>query len=134
MMRLAPLVDLFLLDWKLTDDALHRQHTGVSNQPIVENLERLNALGSRVILRCPLIPGINMTEDHYAGIVSLANRFDVIESIDLEPYHPMGVGKALALGKEAAYNNGEFLSDTAAEKAREFLASRVSVSIRVSGK
>ncbi len=134
MLRLAPLVDLFLLDWKLTDDALHRQYTGVSNQPIVENLERLNTLGSRVILRCPLIPGINMTEDHYAGIVSLANRFDVIESIDLEPYHPMGIGKSLALGKQAAYENAEFLSDTAAEEARAFLAPRVSIPVRVSGK
>jgi hypothetical protein len=75
-----------------------------------------------------------MTEGHYLGIAELANRFRAIESIDLEPYHPMGVGKALALGKEAAYNNGEFLSDAAAEEAREFLASRVSVSVRVSGK
>ena len=134
MMRLAPLVDLFLLDWKLTDDALHRQYTGVSNQPILENLARLNDLGAHVILRCPLIPDVNMTEGHYLGIAELANRFKVIEAIDLEPYHPMGVGKTLALGKEAVYNNGEFLSDAAAEEAREFLASRVSVSVRVSGK
>ena len=134
LMQLAPLVDLFLLDWKISDDALHQRYTGVSNQPIVENLARLDACGARVILRCPLIPDINLTEDHYLGIAALANRFRVVESIDLEPYHPMGVGKTQALGREVAYQNGEFLNDSVAEAARNFLVPRVSVNVRISGK
>lgn len=134
LLKIAPLVDLFLLDWKLTDDALHKQYTGVSNALIVENLARLCDVGARVILRCPLIPDINLTEDHLDGIAALANRFSCIEQIDLEPYHPMGIGKTNALGKVASYTNDEFLETARAEEAKEHIAPRVSIPVTVSGK
>ena len=134
LMKIAPAVDLFLLDWKISDDALHKQYTGVSNLPIVENLERLAALGKRVILRCPLIPDINLTEAHYDGIAALANRFSNVEQIDLEPYHPMGIGKTNALGKESAYTNNECLDTEIASAAKEYIAQRVSIPVTVSGK
>jgi pyruvate formate lyase activating enzyme len=41
MLALCPLVDLFLYDIKETDDARHREFTGVSNQPILANLAAL---------------------------------------------------------------------------------------------
>jgi len=134
LIALAPLVDLFLLDWKLTDDALHKKYTGVSNDLIVENLARLCDIGARVILRCPLIPDINLTEDHLDGIAALANRFSCIEQIDLEPYHPMGIGKTNALGKTASYTNEEFLASDRAEKARAYILKSVSIPVTVSGK
>jgi pyruvate formate lyase activating enzyme len=134
LLKIAPFVDLFLLDWKLSDDELHKQYTGVSNLPIVENMERLAALEKRVILRCPLIPDINLTEAHYDGIAAIANRFSNVEQIDLEPYHPMGIGKTNALGKEASYTNGEFLDAAIATQAKEYIAQRVSIPVTVSGK
>lgn len=134
LLKMIPLVDLFLLDWKLTDDALHQKYTGVSNALIVENIARLNAHGAKVILRCPLIPDINLTEDHLNGIASLANRFPCIEQIDLEPYHPMGIGKATALGKQSAYTNSEFLEAALAEEAKAHIIPLVSIPVTVSGK
>lgn len=106
--RLAPLVDLFLFDWKLTDDTLHKQYTGVSNQKILDNLRFLCENGARVILRCPLIPTVNLTDSHLEGIAALSNRFAAIERIDLEPYHPMGIGKTEALGRQSAFLMREF--------------------------
>lgn len=134
LLTIAPLVDLFLFDWKITDDALHRKYTGVSNALILENLARLCEIGSRVILRCPLIPDINMTEDHLEGIANLANRFACIERIDLEPYHPMGIGKANALGKTANYTNGAFLETERAEEARLHLSDLAPIPVTISGK
>lgn len=126
---LIPLTDLFLIDWKLTDDVLHREYTGVSNQKIIENLAILNENGARVVLRCPLIPSVNLTEEHYDGIVSVANRFECIEGIDLEPYHPMGVDKSEALGKKTAYDNRSFLDRGTVEEVRDYIAPRVTVSV-----
>ena len=40
---LVPLVDLFLVDIKLMDDAAHRAWTGVSNRQTLDNLRRLDA-------------------------------------------------------------------------------------------
>ncbi|MBQ7322131.1 MAG: glycyl-radical enzyme activating protein [Clostridia bacterium] len=134
MRRLIPCTDLFLLDFKISDDIRHRHYTGVSNRPILENLALLKEHHARVILRCPLIPDVNTDTAHYDGIASVVNKHENIEQIDLEPYHPMGIGKSAALGKEAAYTHTEFLDPAVAERAKEYLERRVSVPVRISGK
>ena len=133
MLRLIPLTDLFLMDYKISDEADHRTYTGVSNRPILQNLALLCEHHARVILRCPLIPDINLHTAHFDGIADLANRYPNIEQIDLEPYHPMGIGKAAALGKPASYTNGDFLDPVAAEQAQAYIQSRVAIPVRVSG-
>ncbi len=96
---LMPLVDLFLYDYKETDPTRHRDYTGVPQTIIVENLLRLDRLGAKTILRCPIIPGLNARDDHFAGIAALANRLDTIHEIHLMPYHPLGKSKNERLGK-----------------------------------
>lgn len=133
LLRLIPLTDLFLLDWKISDEALHRQYTGVSNRTILQNLALLQEHRARVILRCPLIPGINTNTAHYDGIINLARQYSCIEQIDLEPYHPMGIGKAEALGKPAAYANHDFLDPAVTESAKAYIQSHVSTKVKING-
>ena len=97
--EIAPLIDIFLFDYKLTDSVLHKQYTGVSNELILANLHRLDETGSSVILRCPIIPTINDTEEHFKGIAETANKLHHIIEINIEPYHPMGNGKASMLDR-----------------------------------
>ena len=94
-----PLVDLFLFDYKLTDPQLHRQYTGVSQTRILENLFKLDAQGAKTVLRCPIIPTVNDTPDHFAGIAATANRLRNVQEIHIEPYHPLGSSKSDLLGK-----------------------------------
>ena len=91
--RILPFVDLFLFDYKATDPELHRQLTGVSNAPILENLDYLLRQGASIRLRCPLIPGINDTPDHLAGIAALSKRYLSLVGIDLMAYHNIGNAK-----------------------------------------
>jgi len=134
MERLIPLTDLFLLDWKITDEAEHKRYTGVSNRQIRENLALLCERGAAVVLRCPLIPGVNMYKAHYDGIAALEQQYRNIQQIDLEPYHPMGLWKTRALGRVAEYTEQEFLPFAVAEEVRAYLAPRVSVPVFISGK
>ncbi len=133
LLRLASHTDLFLIDWKLGNDDLHRQFTGSSNALIRENLARLCEIGARVVLRCPLIPDVNLTEEHYDSIVALANAHGNIEQIDLEGYHPMGVSKSEVLGKTAAYRNGAFLERHAVGAVQQSIAARVRIPVMISG-
>lgn len=94
------LVDIFLFDYKLTNPALHKQYTGVTNERILENLRKLDAAGAAIILRCPIIPTINDTAEHFAGIAETANSLQNILEINIEPYHPLGSSKLQMLGKE----------------------------------
>lgn len=98
--RIAEVTDLFLFDWKLTDPALHKKYTGVDNRKIKEHLLLLDEWGKSVVLRCPVIPGINDTQSHFEGIADLANTLHAILSVEIMPYHDLGADKSRRL---AAY-------------------------------
>ncbi|MBA4387529.1 MAG: glycyl-radical enzyme activating protein [Verrucomicrobia bacterium] len=93
-------VDLFLFDIKATGDKLHRSLTGVSDAVPLDSLKLLDQLGARIILRCPLVPGVNDTDEHLAAIRELAEKYKTIETVELMPYHKLGQGKLAAIGRE----------------------------------
>lgn len=100
--RIAEYTDLFLYDYKETNDALHKQYTGHGNKRVLGNLSRLNSLGAGIVLRCPIIPGCNDREDHFQGIADTVNRFENIFEVNIEPYHNMGTSKAALIGESYA--------------------------------
>jgi len=101
---LLPLVDLWLWDVKATGEELHRRLTGVSDAPILENLRRMDEKGAALILRCPLIPGVNDGEAHLRHVATLASMLKSVRRIDLEPYHPLGESKNRRLGRGEAFS------------------------------
>ncbi len=103
--ELLPLVDLFLYDIKGTDSALHRAHTGVPNEQILENLELLVSRGATVSLRCPLVPGVNDTDEHIAGIAALERKYPQLAGMEIMSYHAMGNDKSRRIGREAELNS-----------------------------
>ena len=50
-------------------------------------------------MRCPIIPGCNDRDEHYLKIAELANTFDGITHVEIEPYHALGEGKYEALDR-----------------------------------
>ncbi len=105
---LAPLVDIFLFDYKESDPDRHKAYTGVAQDLILQNLRLLNELGRSIVMRCPIIPSYNDRSDHFAGIARVANELAHVEEIVIEPYHTLGSAKYTRLGRTYA------LSDVAA--------------------
>ena len=95
---LIPLVDLFLLDYKHTDPSAHQKWTGAPLQPVLDTLAALNAAGAAVVLRCPVIPGINDTDVHFAAIRALKAQYACVQSAEIMAYHDIGKSKWDALG------------------------------------
>jgi len=98
--EISPHVDMFLYDLKLMDNARHCLWTGVSNKIILSNLEKLSEGGHKILIRIPIIPGINDDEEnlHQTGafLASLSN----IPPVELLPYHDIARGKYASLGWE----------------------------------
>lgn len=113
----AKLTDLFLWDIKELDEKRHVEFTGVSNKLILSNLELLDELGAKVILRCPLIEGYNLRKEHLEGIGKLAQKLDCVIGVDVEPYHPLGRSKCEAMGTKYALSDMNFLDPSKAEDA-----------------
>ena len=95
---LIPLVDLILFDCKEMDAQRHKDFTGQSNILILENLRSLHAAGVRIQLQCPIVPGFNDREDHFAGIADLSRSLPKLEGVRLLPYHPLGESKLRRFG------------------------------------
>jgi len=93
-------VDLFLYDLKLVDNEQHYRYTGVSNQVILDNLEKLSNNGHRIVVRVPLIPGITDSQHNIQAIGGLVSGLGNVERVDLLPYHTSAEGKYNRLGLE----------------------------------
>ena len=90
--RVRSFVDLFLYDIKLMDPVKHRKYTLVFNTRILDNLRRLARLGHQIIVRLPVIPGINDDLENLRATGPFAAELG-LSRIDLLPYHAAATGK-----------------------------------------
>ena len=92
--KLLPYTDVFLYDIKCLDSQLHRQGTGVGNEIILKNLERLRKEGKRILIRIPEIPGFSQGQE-----VEKVKAYCQTRNLPYEvlSYHEMGEGKRVAL-------------------------------------
>jgi pyruvate formate lyase activating enzyme len=100
LLRLNELVDLFLIDWKESDPDRHVEFTGASHDAIHRNIVALDEAGAKLLLRCPIVPGLNDRADHFRGIALLAGKLENVQGIEVMGYHPMGASKARNVGKQ----------------------------------
>jgi glycyl-radical enzyme activating protein len=103
--EIEPLIDLFLFDYKETDPEKHKVLTGVSNEMVLSNLDYLCTNGADIILRCPLIPGVNDAEAHLKGIASISKKYSQLNAINIMAYHDLGNHKAERVGRDAPLEN-----------------------------
>ena len=84
------------------DSDKHREYTGVPNDRILANAERLGNQSVPLIVRTPIIPGVNDTPDEVAAIAEFVSRLPNLLHYDLLPFHPLAKSKYTSLGKEYA--------------------------------
>ena len=111
-------VDMVLLDIKVMDDNIHIKSTGVSNSIILENAIKLSKMDIDIIVRIPVIPGVNDTVDNMEATAQFIKGFKRLLHVDLLPYHDLGVDKYISLGEE----NKRTLFEIPAKEKMESLA------------
>jgi pyruvate formate lyase activating enzyme len=94
-------LDSILFDIKSMNPVKHKEFTGVSNERILENFQRLCErfpdLPKRV--RTPIIPGFNDTEEDVEAIVDFIRGKPNVE-YELLAYHRLGQPKYQYLGRQ----------------------------------
>jgi pyruvate formate lyase activating enzyme len=93
-----PLVDLFLFDLKMMDGQKHIKYTCVSNHGILDNLKMLSDARAKIIVRIPLIPGVNDDAEEIESMAAFLAALPYLEGIELMPYHEIGIIKYESLG------------------------------------
>jgi len=95
--RVSAQADLVLYDLKLMGAEAHRRFTGAGNDAILRNLEALAATGKPVIVRFPMIPGVNDGEQELTAMADFLRRIG-LDRLDLLPWHSIGSEKYKRLG------------------------------------
>lgn len=131
LIKIAEYTDLFLYDYKLTNEEDHKHYTGASNTRILANLDLLSRLEKKIILRCPMIPNVNMDFSHYDKIIEIAEKYSVIQEIHLEPYHPMGLEKSSSLGTTPKYDKAEFLEKETLTDVQRYMQQKTTAKVKI---
>lgn len=97
--EISSLVDLFLFDLKLIDSKRHQYYTGVPNELILSNLKYLAALKREVVVRIPIIPGVNDDPENIRQSGEFVKSLG-LKKVHLLPYHKGGTGKYERLHRE----------------------------------
>ena len=106
--QVAPFVDLFLYDLKTIDPVKHQKFTGQSNQRILANLENLSRLGATLLVRIPVIPGVNTDEFEMKQIGAYLSALPHPPPVELLAYH--NIAEAKYAGLDMAYTLPEIKS------------------------
>lgn len=104
-------INLFLYDIKMINDELHRKYTGVSNKGILTNLKKLDAEAANIIVRFPIIPGINDDDENIYQIRKILSNLKKTNEIHLLPFHNIAKGKYRRLNSKNRLENLESPSE-----------------------
>jgi pyruvate formate lyase activating enzyme len=103
----------------------------VGNEAILANLAALAEVHAHVIIRFPMIPGINDDKENVGMMVSMMHRLGLRE-IDLLPYHRIGTDKYKRLGRSYELAELQAPSTEAMESVRRVFAD-AGIEARVGG-
>ena len=117
---ILPHVDTAFVDMKVFSSALHEEWTGVGNGTIRANLLNTNgyAGGFRLVVRVPVIPGVNDAEEELDGIGRFCAGLERLDRVQLLPYHRLGTDTYRKLGIEYALPELETPSAEHMERCR----------------
>ena len=122
---------LIMCDMKVFDDKKHRKSTGAGNGLILENLRLLGRKDIRYVIRTPVIPGLNDSEEEICAIASfISQREQKPLYYELLNFNPLGAGKYEALGIVSKYAGTRPLSKGRMQELAE-AASKHGITVRV---
>jgi len=117
--EVARFTNLFMIDIKHMDEAEHRKYTGVGNQTILQNIRFLDEMGKEMIIRYPMIPGINDDENNLLHMMAFLSKLHHKPEVSILPYHKIGSHKYARFGMEYKMNGVPEPSAEAVQQVRE---------------
>ena len=119
---ILPYTNLFLYDLKNIDSELHRQATGVPNELILENAQKIASHGGKLMVRIPTMMGYNDSVEAFDKVGQFIKTLgDAVEVVQLLPYHKLGTVKWERLGRTAPEFHTDVPSDELMHARKEQL-------------
>lgn len=131
--KMFPYLDMYLMDIKHIDETKHRIYTGQSNKVILENARRIADSGMQLIIRVPVIPGFNETEEEIRQIADFTQSLGTVHELHLLPYHRLGQDKYEKLGCNYDLKGIEPLAEEHMQKLLHVVSDMPSLRCQIGG-
>ncbi len=129
--KLLEVTDLVMFDIKMMDSKEHEKWTGVKNERILDNIKTLSARDISMIVRTPVIPGVNDTieciKQIAAFILELKGNLLYYELLN---FNPLGEFKYKGLDIKNNFADKRPLSEKKIDELAE-AAGRYGVSVKI---
>jgi pyruvate formate lyase activating enzyme len=99
---IIPWLDLLYFDLKHIDSEAHRRYTGVPLDLILANLRRAGECFENLVVRIPVVPGVNATDQTMTRMFSFLLENTKVRRVELLPFHRLGLAKYEGLGMDYA--------------------------------
>lgn len=118
-------IDLVLLDVKSGDPDIYRRVTSGRLQPTIDFGDRLAARGTtRVWIRFVLVPGLTDAKENIEAVGKIISAWkNVIDRVEVLPFHQMGRDKWHSLGLKYELEETKPPTPEATDKVREYFRS-----------
>ena len=120
--KILPYLDEYLMDIKHMNPAKHKEWCGKENTMMIENAMKIaESRQCKLIVRVPVIPGFNDTDEELMAIAKYADSLPRVEKMHILPYHNYGEGKYEGLGREYAMGSTVLPTDEHMRRYREMI-------------
>lgn len=112
--------DLILLDIKCIDKDVHKKLTNVDIQPVLNFIEYIKSIHKKVWIRHVVVPGITDNDELLDRLLDyIVNLGDMVERVEILPYHTMGKYKWKELGIDYSLEGVPTLSLERADEIKQ---------------
>jgi pyruvate formate lyase activating enzyme len=119
----VPYVDLFLYDYKHCKNEEHIKYIGSSKDLIMSNLVYLSYAKANIMVRTPLIPGVNDSDECINQILDQLKNIG-IDKYNVLPFHQYGSGKYDSIGMQYEFSKTRVLPQKRVKEIRRLIKSK----------
>lgn len=98
--KVLPFIDNYLMDIKHINPLKHKEFTTQSNELILENAFKVAQKAKNMIIRVPVIPTFNDSEEEIGEIARFTVSLPNVKELHLLPYHRLGQDKYSWLNRD----------------------------------
>lgn len=131
--QVAPHIDCWLTDLKHMNDEKFLKWTKGSLKRIKDNYRKLAPIAKRIIIRVPVVPNFNDTDEELQQIIDFAASLESCKELHLLPYHTLGINKYRLLDmpykcSDQPLNNPELL-----QRAQDYASRNTQLNVKIRG-
>jgi len=131
--KAAPYIDCWLADLKHTDEEKFLDWAKGSLKRIKENFRKLAPIAKRIVIRVPVVPGFNDTDEELKKIIDFAASLESCKEVHLLPYHTLGINKYRLLDMPYLCSDQPLNKPELLERAQQYASEQTELNVTVRG-